>query len=395
MKRFLSHLVTQVGKAWNPLTNRPQRIPRLNLEGLEDRLVPSTTEIVYQGWYGLEFLGIYGDFGSGYNAAQPGDTIQLEPGAIIPAGTTISKQLTIQGDPVNSPNNYPVYGSLEVTPGGSDTIFNNLDFSQSLLFIDANTNGVGVEYSIVNQVNSQGSATWIYSNTIEGPLSFWSNGQGGSNSVSWNSFVGPGQVVMDSGWNDAVYDNTFQTSAWGNAAIVLGSEQQAWVGNNQIYNSGSPGNIGPGIVVVNEQGGQGTNVQIVNNQIQTENQGIGLLTDNEAGSGSMYVMAQGNNFGGNEIGVEVHGDGQNAGDINLGGENGNPGGNDFSNYQGGDGRLAIEVVNTNNYATVWAENNTWGTYASNVIKDAYNNSNLNPAGDYWGSLPGSGEVVWW
>jgi hypothetical protein len=389
MKRLMSHLYTQVRKTWNRPTSRLQRFTKLKLEGLEDRLVPSTTEVVLQGLYGFESFGIYGDFWSAYNAAQPGDTIQLQQGANIPGGTFNKPSLTIQGDPSFGARNYSVTGQVDVTLDGRGTTFKNLDFSQANLTTE-NTDAVSVENSILGTATFQGSfLNTLYSNSIEGPIFFV--GQSGFNSVEANVFRGNGQLVMDGGLADAVFYNEFLTSG-GNSAIVLGSEQATEVEYNQISVTGSPGNIGSGIVVVNDQGAQGTGVQIIGNYIQSGNLGVGLLIDNHAGSDNTSVWAQDNNFGGNALGVEVVGDGQNAGDINLGGENGNPGGNDFSDYQGNDGRLALAMVNTNNNATIWANNNTWGTWYPNVIKDAYNNTYLNPVGDYYGSLPGSGVV---
>jgi hypothetical protein len=73
----------------------------------------------------------------------------------------------------------------------------------------------------------------------------------------------------------------------------------------------------------------------------------------------------------------------------LGGEYGNPGGNDFSDYQGNDGRLAIAMVNTVDYS-VWAQNNTWGTNPWNVVKDSTYNTDQTPPGFY--DQPGTGNI---
>jgi parallel beta-helix repeat protein len=387
MKRLLSHVVTRVKESWNRPTSRPQHFTQLKLERLEDRLVPSTTEYVVPGVYGGN---VYGDFGSAYNAAQPGDTIQLEPGATIPGGT-INMPLTIQGDPNYYANNYTVTGNVEVAPGGSGTTFSNLDFSQSTLRIDTYTNNVGVEYSLVGQLNSYGDNAVIYGNTIQGGLTFLSIvGYGGYNNVSGNTFVGNGAgLVMAHGANDAVYNNTFQVSSY--TAIGLFDEQGAVVGYNQIYNTGVPDAYG--ILVENAQSGQSTNVQIVGNLIQTGNQGVALATINATRSTSMFVTAQGNYFDGNAVGVLVDGDGKTSANINLGGEYGIPGGNDFSDYQGGDGRLAIAVVNTNADNAVWAEYNTWGTYTGNVVKDSIYNTYQQTTPDYTANQTGTGFLL--
>jgi hypothetical protein len=104
----------------------------------------------------------------------------------------------------------------------------------------------------------------------------------------------------------------------------------------------------------------------------------------------MSVTAQGNSFGGNAVGVLIVGDGYNAGAINLGGVNGNPGGNDFSDYQGNDGRLAIAMVNAD--VIVDAGSNIWATYPGNVVKDANYNSNQQTTPDYTANQFGTGSI---
>ena len=165
------------------------------------------------------------------------------------------------------------------------------------------------------------------------------------------------------------------------------------VGYNQIYNN-QGGHTDPyGIQVSNDQYSLGTNVQIVGNVIQTGNQGVGLVTANFTESTSMNVSAQGNYFDGNAVGVLVDGDGITSGNINLGGEYGIPGGNDFSDYQGGDGRLAIAVVNTNAHNAVWAEYNTWGTYTGNVVKDSIYNTYQQTTPDVTANQTGTGALL--
>jgi hypothetical protein len=391
MKRLLSHLVTRVKESWNRPTSRRQHFTQLKLERLEDRLVPSTTEYVVPG--APNGGNVYGDFWSAYNAAQPTDTIQLEPGAQITGGTINKNQLTIQGDPNYGIPYGSVIGNVEVTSNGFGTIFNNLDFSQTTLTLDALANAVWVENSVVGHINSYASNTVIVGNTINGGLAFLPNSSGYngySNNVSWNTFVGNGTgLVMESGTNDAVYDNMFQVSS--PVAITLADEQGTVVGYNWIYNN-QGGYADPyGIQVSNDQGGQGTNVQLVGNLIQTGNQGVGLATANATSNTSMYVMAQGNNFGGNAVGVLVSGVGQTPGNINLGG-NGNPGGNDFSDYQGNDGRLAIAVTNTDG-SIIWDDYNTWATDPVNVVKDSAFNTYQHTMPDITANQTGTGALL--
>ncbi len=389
MKRLLSHLVARVKESWNRPTSRPQRFTQLKLEGLEDRLVPSTTEYVNPAAL-FNFNNVYGDFWSAYNAAQPGDTIQLEPGATIAGGTINKPGLTIRGDPGYSANNYTVTGNVEVTQNGFLTNFKNLDFGQNTLTLDANADVVGVEYSLVGQINSYANDALIYGNTVQGMLTFHSlGGNGGGNNVSGNTFVGiDAQVSMENGINDAVNNNTFQVTS--NTDIFLADEQGAVVANNQIYNTGDAPDP-YGIVVSNDQNGQGTNVQIVGNVIQTGNLGVGLVTYNSTESTSMNVWVQGNNFGGNAIGVLIVGDGISPGNINLG-VYGNPGGNDFSDYQGGDGRLAIAVVDPAD-TIVWAQNNTWGTNPGDVVKDSTFNTCQQIAPSSVANQIGTGDIL--
>lgn len=312
-------------------------------------------------------------------------------------GGTINKPLAIQGDPSYFACNYTVTGNVEVAPRGSNTTFSNLDFSQSTLSIDAYTNGVGVKASIVGHLYSQGSATLIYGNIIQGKLDFLPDpnsggNNGGYNNVSWNYFVGTGAgLLMATGVNDAVYYNTFQVSS--STAITLADEQGAVVGYNQIYNTGVPDRYG--ILVENDDfHGLGTNVQIIGNLIQTGNQGVGLATENASESTTMYVYAQGNNFGGNAVGVLISATGQDPGIIDLGDQFGNSaGGNDFSDYQGGDGRLAIAVVNTSPGDIVFAQNNNWGTYPGNVVKDSTYNTYQQTTPDISANQTGTGVIL--
>ena len=71
------------------------------------------------------------------------------------------------------------------------------------------------------------------------------------------------ELVMETGVNDAVYNNMFQVSS--RDAILLDDEQGAVVGYNSIYNSSLSNPTG--IQVVNDNFGQGANVQIVGNLV--------------------------------------------------------------------------------------------------------------------------------
>jgi hypothetical protein len=89
----------------------------------------------------------------------------------------------------------------------------------------------------------------------------------------------------------------------------------------------------------------------------------------------------------------VDGDGYSPGFINLGGAYGNPGGNDFSDYQGNDGRLAIAVVNTADNQYVWAQNNIWATYPGNVVKDSNYNTYQQTTPDITANQTGTGTLL--
>jgi hypothetical protein len=377
-------MFTRIQKAWNTPTPRRQRATRLSLEGLEERLALSTLYVMpwipYNGYYGF-----YNNFSNAYGAARPGDTIQLEPGASVQNGnsTTIGKQLTIQGDPQYSAKYFPVYGDVKVTQGGSGTVFNNLNFNQYNLTTDWSTNGVEVENSLLNNASFNGGGGYMLSNnTIQGSLMLSTYGTKPSY-VEINHFTGHGNLWMQGGHNDFVDGNTFQTDS--STAMTLFYETGAYVGDNRIsFTTPSRHHVG---IFLGSEGGMGTSVQLDNNQVQTGKNGEGLVIDKYDTRSSMQVKALYNNFGGNATGVEVIGDGKSVGSIDLGT-------NDFSDYHGGDGRLAIAVENAYNSAIVWAQHDTWGTYPPNVIKDASDNSNR-PTPGGGSTSPGAGWVYWY
>jgi hypothetical protein len=376
MKQLLSRLASQIKKAWNAPTQGRQRCTRPSLEALEDRQVLSTMFVFNPAIPEPNAYGQYNNFGFAYAAARPGDTIQLEPGAFLYNGNTatISKQLTIQGDPNYSAltykSFYPVYGNVDVTQGGSGTIFKNLNFGSSDLNTDWSTNGVGAELCSLNDVNFNGGGHyWLFTNQIQGGV-FISQYQGsGGNTVYGNSFTGHGSLWIQEGVNDLVTGNSFQTSS--TTAMTLFGES-GWVSNNSISFT-NPSSHSTGIFLGSD-GGQKTALEIWNNQIQSADRGIGLVSVKYYPSSSMSVDAWNNDFRGNAVGVEVTGDGQSAGTIDLGGGSYSAGGNNFSDYNGSDGRMAIVMENTANNATISAEHNSWANYAPNAIKDGYYNT---------------------
>src|SRR5262245_46517899 len=112
-----------------PKPSRRRRGPtRLCLEGQEERQVLSTL------FLGGQAPGHFNSFADAYHTAQPGDPIQIEPGAVVsdPSGTIeIGKPITLQGDPHFGPA--PVLSSIAFlvpwgvgfTPG--PTVLTNLN----------------------------------------------------------------------------------------------------------------------------------------------------------------------------------------------------------------------------------------------------------------------------
>jgi len=127
------------------------------------------------------------------------------------------------------------------------------------------------------------------------------------------------------------------------------------------------------------QSNSGTPQLIENNTFSTSGQGTGVEF---VGGAPFVALVQDNNFQNNKVGVEIYGDGTNAGEIDLGGGLlGSLGGNNFKGYTGASGNYAIELTNTDSTSTVYALGNLFSvTNPLTVLQDAADNSNATGTG---------------
>jgi hypothetical protein len=122
--------------------------------------------------------------------------------------------------------------------------------------------------------------------------------------------------------------------------------------------------------------GSNASANIATNGIDTEGNGIGLLTVQDGG-GSLSVSVSGNDFVRNLTGISINGDDTSSstafGTVDLGGGSlGSLGGNDFHGFTGNSGGFAIQENNagTSNSDTILAQQNVFSVSDPNTVVDA-------------------------
>jgi hypothetical protein len=370
MRRFLSKLAAVVdnsNRGQGPRRRNRSVLPRL--EALEERQVLSTLFLTPGGNDATHFS----TFRAAYNAARAGDVIQVEPGADVSdhgafgdPGTTlpieIGKQITLQADPAITGWRAPVRGWVEVLPGTTGVVFNNLDFNSPVVLqpgsqrttVENSTLHLGL-YEDPGTGNSGNNV--ITHNTVMDRVDLSGDpAVQTADQVTSNQFVGHGSLCL-------THDNGFWTDARfaSGGVIQVDASANVTICHNGIhFNTPGAGSTGLSIFATDKSGT--SSGLISDNTFDTGGVGTGLAIWKETPGNDVSLKVQDNNFNANAVGVLLVGDGTSAGTIDLGGGPlGSHGRNDFSTYTVGDGRFAIVLEGTTASYTVHALGNYWHT----------------------------------
>jgi hypothetical protein len=322
---------------------------RLNLEGLETRLVPSQNVFVVPLSQPSDSFHFY-NLSDAVPVAGTGGVVTIEPGASPDSVKANTDGVTIQGDP-NVPASILPSEQLIVTANNVKLV--NLNIG-SLTLGDPNLSGqmqgTGAQVSkcLIYTLTDYFDGTQISQNTITGSVSIV--GRGGGN-VFNNTFTSTGfptapqdiLLNLNSINAEAVFQNTFygdNRTPSGIGIEVFNSG--ASVSNNKIV-------LSFGVGIDADQTGNNTcGVFISENTIST-NTGIGLRLTTHNGT-DLQATVRGNDFHNNAIGVSIAGDiNSDSGNIDLG-TPGSVGGNDFRGFTGQATATsaAILVINAGN-----------------------------------------------
>lgn len=337
---------------------------RLGLESLEERVVPSTFEVVPAGQ--ANNTSTFATLSAALAAAHNGDTIQIEAGSTPGGGAVTQNNLTIQGEPTLGAAGLQSAGTQlgALTLGGNNNTVTNLFLADVL--IQTGSTGETISNSILKAGNVQ---------QIIG-----SGFNDGGNTVTGNTFLGGSVFLGDpssgsSAANDTITNNVFTNPAITNvittqnetsglvisgnritttnaAQTVIGIDVLDSVGvvsNNEIQLAANSGSFGILIQDTNAQGTPGNvNLAVENNTVNTSGAGIGIATTHLSAATSFNVLIAGNVLTGNNIGIKLFGNlsggANDYGNVSIGGSNGSAysaGGNNLSGYSGSNGSYAI------------------------------------------------------
>jgi hypothetical protein len=322
------------------------------------------------------------------------------PATVTTLGTVgIDKTLTITGDVgVRA----PITCNLEVMPGTSGVTFRGINYSgPDELRLDVGSSHTSFVNSILTTVKSptpmgpeppdNQAGNVLDSNVISGSviMNEWKMPR-----ITNNTFVNRdrlGSFVLEGTFarSPLIQGNTFNVDPMGGVAAgsirIYVADDVKILNNSITYPSASSRNtaieiFGNGIPGITPS------VSIKNNDINS-NGGTGIFIHR---SGSFpfdpgfRVAMEGNDFHNNRIGVDISGDGTNAGNINIGDGTltGSLGGNNFRGFIAAGvptGSYAIyEHFTLNSIPAIPAMNNIWSVADPNtVIKDGTHNG---PAG---------------
>jgi hypothetical protein len=312
----------------------------------------------------------------------------------------IVKAITLQGDPIDP--RAPVVSPLELPPGTSEVVFNNLDFTAAQgLTVDSDHQAITVENSTLASLTLGIGTTnlddLITGNTFTGGVLVNGNGggQAAGDAITDNTFTGAGYLYMINNDDAAVLGNTFSVSpnsyVYGVVATIINC--QSVVLDNNTFTVTNPTASSTDLALFYSSYFPGAmSAQVENNVLNTAGKGVGLET-----GGPVDALVQGNDFRHNAVGVYLYGDGNTVGEVDLGGGPlGSQGQNNFSTFTDAgvaNGHFAITMHNTSANDQVYAMDNTWGVSdPGNLVKDSYVNTNANEA-VYSGFTPGTGTII--
>jgi hypothetical protein len=310
----------------------------------------------------------------------------------------VAKALTLQGDPNDTAA--LVVSPLETPTGAAGVVFNNLSFTDpNGLSIDGGHQNITIEdstLSLLQMTIGKGNANdTIAGNTFTGGVIVNGDGAGlTADHILNNRFIGSGSLYMINNGDSVVSGNTFNVSQNGDpfVAITLVNCPSILVYNNTVNISNADGQTTALLLWDTSFYRQSLTPYVENNVLNTAGQGVGLET-----SGAVGALVQGNDFRNNAVGVYLSGDGNTAGNVDLGGGSfGSVGQNNFSSFTAAgvaSGHFAISMHNTSANDQVFAYGNIWSSVVPpNVVKDSYANSHANEA-VLAGSTPGTGEIL--
>ncbi len=376
--------VRQKQKRQASQSRRPRT--RLMLEGLEERVVPSTFEVVPAGQANntTTFATLSGALAVAHN----GDTIQIEPGSTPGGGTVTQNNLTIQGDPAVGAAGLQTAGTQlgDLTlEGNNDTV---TDLYLGNVFIGTGKMGETVSNSIVNAANVQqiigsgftdGGDT-ITGNTFLGGSIFLGDPTSGSSAandtITNNVLTNPSGTNVITAQNETsglvISGNRITINNAANPIIAIDAlDSIGVISDNQIQLANNAGNYGIIVQNTNSNGNPGNaNIAVDNNTVNTSGAGIGIATTDFSSAASLSALIAGNVLTGNNIGIKLFGNNSGSaddyGNVSIGGSNGaaySAGGNNLSGYSGTSGSYAIETTDSGKAAAntvIPAEHNLFG-----------------------------------
>jgi hypothetical protein len=393
--------------ALNPAPCPPRRRVRPTLEGLEDRLVPSTFFVVDSGH--ADGTSSFDSLQTALGAAHAGDTVQIETSA-SGGSATVSTAVTIQGDPAALPGELPQF-NLSLTASGVTLAKLNLG---SVALANGAT-GETIQDSLVYG----SSAGYGIAETAGGQAN-------GGNLIRDNTFVttaasSPADVILGNGgsggaFDDQVVDNNFTSSVatsgfTGAGAFVAASGMKAgtWTGGGlsvrgnlfvdtdtflpsvavRLAGDGDvltfstvsgndvrlAGNAASAAVQITDGPAGGTTaVDLEDNTLGTGGRGLGVTTIKADPTTTLQVRLAGNDFRGDATGLRVVGTGVGtSSDLGVidagGGPLGSAGGNDFRVTALGSTVMVVDRGGPLVGAVVAARNNILPTGASPASAD--------------------------
>jgi hypothetical protein len=366
---------------------------RLNLEGLETRLLPASAFVVPVS-QPVDPTHVH-TIAAAVQIAGDNGVVTIEPGASPdPVAYTIGNTgITIQGDP-NVPASILPFENMLFT--GENGTLSNLNLRSLQLGItagDTSTSGNHVSRCVIKHLYEYGVQSTFTQNTINGNAIFYGNPSLSTNGdlVANNLIIGTAIGTQAADADLLIFDcdgiTVTQNTLISNKGITLVDSGKpggpiCTIANNYINTSGLSAD---GILIQQEVGI--TNAVIRNNTIISAY--IALELDS-AMSSNLFALVQGNDFHGDGIGIAIRGDGTGVGNVDLGGGSFNGmgsslGGNDFRSFttEGTLTGAAIILSLTSPTAVVPAADNIFqsGTSPAFVVDDGVE-----------GSLTGTGQI---
>ena len=242
------------------------------------------------------------------------------------------------------------------------------------------------------QVNDSGSSTPLSVQLLKNVVSLSSGGDGiqvfagtGSNqaSVSNNTVtvgVAGDAIVASTGGTSTnyIFSNNQITANGGGDGIFTngtGASNSLTYSGNTIKTTG--GGDALSLFVSNSSP---TAATVLNNVLNTGGLATGLIL---SGGAHFQAKVQGNNFGGNLVGVSVTGDGTTAGVVDLGGGSlGSTGGNDFRSYKTATAdSYAIGLFQVGSGYSMSALDNHFSVTPTSVIADRHHDTAAGGSGN--------------